>query len=498
MKKFTRTALPKATLPTPSAFHFFRFTQPFDPKVYDQQRYFDDLVAVYRTELAELAQAGCTYVQMDEVPVAMLCDPLVREQAKAEGGDPDKLLDLYVGVMRRILEDRPPGLTVGMHLCRGNFRSRWMASGGYEPVAARLFNDFPVDVYFLEYDSQRAGDFSPLRHVPKDRRVVLGLVSTKTPVLESPDDLRRRIDEAARFVDLERLSLSSQCGFASVAGGNSIDEDTQWAKLGLIVDTARGEKGGGVTSPGVVFFYISSYPCRVGYGLGGHEAQGRAVPAGRDGGRQPRRHHRHLAGHVSPGLAALCRGDPQDRGEPQRPLRRLPGHAERPHERITSHMEKVLPAIVQELEATGRAPADLSTGELTALARRHGVQHIYFINRSHVVFQTNLPGDMNLAFPKGPFTEFLDSVFSANRVMSDGIDLSRVTGTLKTYSYFGPKGKDYIIETSTDVRGSLDATGYGWMARYFFDELLTDPIRSNPSVKELDIYLINQAGTWNS
>ena len=238
-RKFAKTALPKATLPTPSAFHFFRFTQPFDPAVYDQQRYFDDLVAVYRTELAELAAAGCSYVQMDEVPVAMLCDPLVREQAKAEGGDPDKLLDLYVGIMRRILENRPAGLTVGMHLCRGNFRSRWMASGGYEPVAARLFNDFPVDVYFLEYDSQRAGDFSPLRHVPKDRRVVLGLVSSKTPVLESRDDLRRRIDEAARFVDLERLSLSSQCGFASVAGGNSIDEDTQWAKLGLIVETAR-------------------------------------------------------------------------------------------------------------------------------------------------------------------------------------------------------------------------------------------------------------------
>jgi class 3 adenylate cyclase len=167
------------------------------------------------------------------------------------------------------------------------------------------------------------------------------------------------------------------------------------------------------------------------------------------------------------------------------------------HERITSHMEKVLPAIARELEATGRAPADLSSDELTALAHRHGVQHIYFINRSHVVFQTNLPGDMNLAFPKGSFTEFLDSVFGGNRVMNDGIDLSQVTGTLKTYSYFGPKDKDYIIETSTDVRGSLDATGYGWMARYFFDELLTDPIRSNPSVKELDIYLINQAGTWS-
>jgi len=239
LKAFTKTALPKATLPTPSAFHFFRFTQAFDPAIYDQGSYFDDLVAVYRRELAELAEAGCRYVQMDEVPVAMLCDPLVREQTRAEGGDPDRLLDLYVGVMRRILDDRPVGVTVGMHLCRGNFRSRWMATGGYEPVAARLFNDFPVDVYFLEYDSQRAGDFSPLRHVPGDRHVVLGLVSSKTPALERRDDLRRRIDEAAKFVDLERLSLSSQCGFASVAGGNSIDEDTQWAKLGLIVDTAR-------------------------------------------------------------------------------------------------------------------------------------------------------------------------------------------------------------------------------------------------------------------
>ena len=167
------------------------------------------------------------------------------------------------------------------------------------------------------------------------------------------------------------------------------------------------------------------------------------------------------------------------------------------HERITSHMEKVLPEIARELAADGRPPSALSSDEMTALAQRHDVQHIYFINRSHVVFQTSFPGDMNLAFPKGPFTEFLDSVFGANRVMNDGIDLSQVTGTLKTYSYFGPKGKDYIIEMSTDVRGSLDATGYGWMARYFFDELLTDPVRSNPSVKELDIYLINQAGTWS-
>lgn len=240
LRRLVKTALPKATLPTPSAFHFFRFTAAFDPQAYaDASGYFDDLVAIYRSELDELVQAGCRYVQMDEVPVAMLCDPLVREQTTAQGGDPDALLDLYVSVIRRILEGRPAGVTVGMHLCRGNFRGRWMASGGYEPVARKLFNDFPVDVYFLEYDSQRAGDFAPLRHVPDDRHVVLGLVSSKSPALESVDDLRRRIDEASVHVNLDRLSLSSQCGFASVAGGNLMSEDQQWAKMALIADTAR-------------------------------------------------------------------------------------------------------------------------------------------------------------------------------------------------------------------------------------------------------------------
>jgi 5-methyltetrahydropteroyltriglutamate--homocysteine methyltransferase len=239
-KRLALAALPKATLPTPSAFHFFRFTNAFEPQAYGSlAAYFDALIGIYRRELQELSDAGCRYVQMDEVPVAMLCDPLVRDQARALGGDPDAMLDLYVDVVRRILADRPAGMTVGMHLCRGNFRSRWMASGGYEPVARRLFNDFPVDVYFLEYDSQRAGDFSPLRHVPDDRHVVLGLVSSKSAEMERPDDLRRRIDEAAVHVPLERLSLSSQCGFASVAGGNSLTEDQQWAKLSLIADTAR-------------------------------------------------------------------------------------------------------------------------------------------------------------------------------------------------------------------------------------------------------------------
>ena len=167
------------------------------------------------------------------------------------------------------------------------------------------------------------------------------------------------------------------------------------------------------------------------------------------------------------------------------------------HERITAHMNEVLPLIDADFEAMGRDPSQLTNAEMTALVKRYDVHHIYFINRSHVVFQTNFPADMNIAFPKGPFTQFLDSVFGAGKVMSDGIDISQETGQLKTYSYFGPKGKDFIIETSTDIRNSLDASGYGWMARYFFDDLLSDPVRSNPSIKDLDIYLINQAGTWS-
>jgi 5-methyltetrahydropteroyltriglutamate--homocysteine methyltransferase len=233
-------ALPKASMPTPSAFHFFRLAGAVDPAAYpEMDRFFDDLVAVYRAELHDLAAAGCRYVQFDEVPLAMLCDPLVQEQARAQGGAPEALLDTYVGLLQRILAGRPAGLTVGLHLCRGNFRGRWMASGGYEPIAAKLFNAIPVDVFFLEYDSGRAGDFAPLRHVPASRSVVLGLVSTKIAALEPVDDLRRRLDDAARHVPLERLGLSPQCGFASVAGGNLLSEDEQWAKLARIADTAR-------------------------------------------------------------------------------------------------------------------------------------------------------------------------------------------------------------------------------------------------------------------
>lgn len=246
LKEFQRAsrhasrAVVKATLPTPSAFHFFRLAKAVAPSAYpDVSSYFDDLVAIYRTEVSELMQAGCRYLQLDEVPVAMLCDEDVRRQAAAEGGEPGALLDTYLGLVERILADRPPGVTTGMHLCRGNFRSRWMASGGYEPVADKLFNLAPVDAFFLEYDSARAGDFRPLRFLPKGKRAVLGLVSSKTAEIESQDALLRRIEDAARFCPLDQLSLSAQCGFASVAGGNALTEAQQWAKLELIVKTAE-------------------------------------------------------------------------------------------------------------------------------------------------------------------------------------------------------------------------------------------------------------------
>ena len=230
---------PKMTLPTPSAFHFFRFHAPADRAVYaDDEAYWGDLVAVYRAEIAALGDAGCRYLQLDEVPLVMLCDPLIREQVKGLGGDPEALVAKYIEVLQRILAGRPAGMTIGVHLCRGNFRSRWMASGGYEPVAERLFNDTPVDAFFLEYDSERAGDFSPLRWLPAGKQVVLGLVSTKSAVLESAHDLRRRIDEAAHHVPIERLALSPQCGFASVAGGNLLSEEEQAAKLRLVVEVA--------------------------------------------------------------------------------------------------------------------------------------------------------------------------------------------------------------------------------------------------------------------
>jgi 5-methyltetrahydropteroyltriglutamate--homocysteine methyltransferase len=238
--RHVRRAVVKATMPAPSAFHFFRLGQAVEASAYpDVSGFFDDLVAVYRAELRELAEAGCRYVQLDEVPVAMMCDPDVCRQAAAQGGDPAALLDTYIGLLGRIFADRPAGMTVGLHLCRGNFRGRWMAAGGYEPVAERLFNATPVDAFFLEYDGRRAGDFAPLRFMPKGKRAVLGLVSSKEADLEGEDQLLARIEEAARVLPLDQLGISTQCGFASVAGGNVLGEHEQWAKLELIVATAE-------------------------------------------------------------------------------------------------------------------------------------------------------------------------------------------------------------------------------------------------------------------
>jgi 5-methyltetrahydropteroyltriglutamate--homocysteine methyltransferase len=198
-----------------------------------------DLVEVYRQEIADLARRGCRYVQLDEVPVALLCDPKVRDAVTARGDDPDALVDLYVDLVNAIAEAKPPGMTIGLHLCRGNYKGQWMAEGGYAPVAERLFRRARVDAFFLEYDSPRAGDFRPLEAVPPGVRVVLGLVSTKVPETPGVSVLVDRLGEAARYIAVERLSISPQCGFASSAAGNPISEADQAAKLAAVVAVAR-------------------------------------------------------------------------------------------------------------------------------------------------------------------------------------------------------------------------------------------------------------------
>jgi 5-methyltetrahydropteroyltriglutamate--homocysteine methyltransferase len=231
---------PKVTLPAPSFLHFFGGRDFADPAAYsDRDSFYADVVRLYRDEIADLYAAGARYLQLDEVPVAMLCDADVRARVRADGEDPDALLSAYVAAANAAIAARPRDLTVAMHLCRGNLRGHWMASGGYEAIAERLFGALDVDAFLLEYDSERAGDFAPLRFVPADRRVVLGLVSTKTRALEDADALRRRLDAAARVVPLERLGVSPQCGFASTAGGNPLTPDDQRAKLARVVEVAR-------------------------------------------------------------------------------------------------------------------------------------------------------------------------------------------------------------------------------------------------------------------
>jgi 5-methyltetrahydropteroyltriglutamate--homocysteine methyltransferase len=239
LRELTRRT-PKVTLPSPPSQHFLRWRSGVSERAYpDLDEFFADVAAIYQAELAELAALGTTYVQLDDVPLGLLCDPHHRERFRAKGHDPGAMLDRYVRLVNQALAVRPAGLTVALHVCRGNNQGKWLGEGAYDYVADRALAGLEVDAFLLEYDSPRAGGFEPLRHVAPGRPVVLGLVSTKTPALEDPDDLRRRIDAAARVVPLERLALSPQCGFASTAPGNPLTPDEQRRKLELVVDVAR-------------------------------------------------------------------------------------------------------------------------------------------------------------------------------------------------------------------------------------------------------------------
>jgi 5-methyltetrahydropteroyltriglutamate--homocysteine methyltransferase len=234
----TRTA--KVMLPAPSFVHARGGREAIDRTAYpDLAGFYDDLATAYRAEITELAQAGCKYVQLDEVHYTFFCDPKLVAMFKARGDDPNQLALAYAKLINESFRARPADLIAGVHLCRGNRRSAWVASGGYEPVAEVLFNEIHADRFLLEFDDERSGGFEPLRFVPRGKIVVLGLVSSKTASMEAADELKRRIDEAARYVPFEQLALSPQCGFASSVAGNIITEDAQWAKLELITRVAE-------------------------------------------------------------------------------------------------------------------------------------------------------------------------------------------------------------------------------------------------------------------
>jgi 5-methyltetrahydropteroyltriglutamate--homocysteine methyltransferase len=230
----------KLCIPSPTIVHFRGGRNAIDKGAYpEMETFFADLARVYNDEFQELKRLGCTYLQIDDTNLAFLCDPRLRENTVKIGEDPDKLPETYARLINQSIAGLRPEMTVCMHLCRGNYQSSWVAEGGYEPVAEVLFNAFDIDGFFLEYDSPRAGDFAPLRFVPKGKKIVLGLITTKTPQLENPDELKRRIDAASTYVPLENLCLSPQCGFASEMYGNKVTIDDEKAKLGLVVKVAQ-------------------------------------------------------------------------------------------------------------------------------------------------------------------------------------------------------------------------------------------------------------------
>ncbi len=243
----SRTA--KMTIPGPSMLHYRSGRQMINAGLYpDMNEYYADLGRAYNEAVHAFYDAGCRYLQLDDISFAYLCDPEQRQMLAERGDDPEKQGEIYAGMVREALKDKPADLTVTMHLCRGNFRSTFVASGGYEPIADLLFNTMPVDGYFMEWDTDRAGGFEPLRFLPKGKSVVLGLVTSKTGTLEKREDVKRRIEEATKFADLDQLCLSPQCGFASTEEGNTLAEDEQWSKLRMIIEVAN-EVWGGSASP---------------------------------------------------------------------------------------------------------------------------------------------------------------------------------------------------------------------------------------------------------
>jgi 5-methyltetrahydropteroyltriglutamate--homocysteine methyltransferase len=228
---------PKVTFPSPSTLHFRGGRDAVDEKAYPQiDQFYSDVARVFREEIADLAAAGCRYIQIDEVNLAYLCDPALQAQARKFGEDPDQLPKTYARVLNETVSQVPKDMVVAMHLCRGNFAGAWVAEGGYDPIAELLFNGIDVDIYYLEYDSARAGGFEPLRFLPKGKIAVLGLMTTKDRRLESKDELKRRIEAATKFAPLERLALSPQCGFSSGIGGNVMTIEEEIAKLRRLVE----------------------------------------------------------------------------------------------------------------------------------------------------------------------------------------------------------------------------------------------------------------------
>jgi 5-methyltetrahydropteroyltriglutamate--homocysteine methyltransferase len=239
LKSVVKRGAPKVTMAAPDVMHYFLGPKAFDA-YNDREAFFADLVKIYREEIRDLAADGCTYLQLDDTALPCNCDAHARQDVVDRGENPDELTERYAKLFNEAIAQKPRDMTVAVHLCRGNLKGAWMAEGGYEPIAEALFNRLDATVYCLEYDTERAGDFAPLRHVPKGKRVILGLVSTKTPVLEKKEDLKKRIDAAAKHIALDQLGIGPQCGFSSGGGGGqALSADDTRRKLELVMEVAR-------------------------------------------------------------------------------------------------------------------------------------------------------------------------------------------------------------------------------------------------------------------